>query len=300
MSGKAMSALQPWHAADEAASYTTIPLPWIREDGSRCDCYLLTVPLSADRDERRVFVYAEPGRLGRDVVGSWLARIYDWWSNPSLDLPWGMVIDLDATAKGGVIAGVVKGCAFVVLDTRMTDDPRRYALLQLSGGAFLGGLHPTRRRLLWPALRERAQRHGRRVREEELALRESSALLALAETRASLPRRALERLRRAFLRLFADDLRDDLPPRESRLTLHDDVDTEVVTPLGPDRVELAATLQTALRRADLTPREQQACDALRAGKSLAEWAEEEGIGDATARGYWHEARRKLLPHLDLR
>src|SRR5437773_1516184 len=89
---RAMSTQQPPQAADQATKYTAIPLPWIREDGTVCDCYPLTVPPTAGRDcGRRVFVYAERGRLSGDVVKAWLARIYKLWSDPSWDPPWGTV-----------------------------------------------------------------------------------------------------------------------------------------------------------------------------------------------------------------
>ena len=289
------------HPSCAAGAHTTVPLPWPRDDGSWGHCYPLTIPPLEGRDgERRVFVYAEPGRLAPAAVASWLATIYHCWSDPSWDPPWGMVIDLDATDSAGLVVGVVKGCAFVVLDSRMQGDPCRYALVKLTGGRFLGRLHPAKRRILEPALRARAGRDGRSIGDEARELRQRNAAFALAETRTASPRRALSDLRRAFFRLLVDDLRDDLPKaRESRLTGDDVLSTEAVTPRWANRVELAATIEAAMRRAGLTHREQQACDAVRADKSLAEWAREEKICDATARGYWHEAQRKLRPHLDL-
>src|SRR5437870_3307019 len=82
------------HLSQANGRYTTVPVPWPRGDGSWVHAYPLTIPRNADRDERCVFVYAEPGRLAPAVVHEWLARIYDGFSDPSLCVPWGTVIDL--------------------------------------------------------------------------------------------------------------------------------------------------------------------------------------------------------------
>ncbi len=304
-----MQAQQSGDSSSAAAPYPLIPLPWIREDGSRCHCYPLTVPTVDGRDgERRVFVYCAPGRHDREVVQTWLARIYELWSDPSWDPPWGSVVDLDATVEAGLVAGVVKGSAFVVLDSRMKDDARRYALVKLTGGRFLGRLHPQKRRILAPVLRARAARHGHTIQEEDRELRQHNAALALTMTITAPAKRAYAELRKAFFRLLAQDLGEDLSKRREQSLRGPATATDPgqvgpradITPAWAERVELAATLDVAMRSAGLTTRERQVCQAVAAGRPLADWAAEEGIDAATARGYWSGARLKLRPHLDLR
>src|SRR5439155_19710260 len=107
-------------AASAPVPYPTVPLPWLGEDGTFYHCCPMTIPLLDGRHERRVFVYWEPASLAPDVIEQSLRQLYELYSDPSWAPPGGTVLDLNATIAADLIAGVVKGSAFVVLDPRMT------------------------------------------------------------------------------------------------------------------------------------------------------------------------------------
>src|SRR5438093_6013021 len=96
--------------------YSSIPLRWPRGDGRFYHCCTMTIPLPDGCDERRLFVYWEPGSLAHDVIERSLKRICKLYSDPSLAPPWGTVLDLNAAVAADLIAGVVKGSAVVVVD----------------------------------------------------------------------------------------------------------------------------------------------------------------------------------------